>query len=140
MSSYLCPTWHPPIHPHGSDATWRCHNGRHQLRPSRASAVMALQHVPADIHSQCGLGHDPHFIKQIKQVVVIHVMDRARIDHFVVARGRGMPSCMPRHSILYATSHLLLPHNSNLTEVIFIQRNYYGCYHINQMGTRFAPR
>lgn len=108
MSSYLCPTWHPPIHPHGSYATWRCHNGRHQLRPSRASAVMALQHVPADIHSRCGLGHDPHFINQIKQVVVIPVMGRARIDHFVVARAgecqvvcHVIPFYMPPHIYFY---------------------------------------
>ena len=53
-----------------------------------ASAVMALERVPADIRRQGGVARmsDPELILQIKEAVTIPVMAKARIGHFVEAQ------------------------------------------------------
>ncbi|ORY16083.1 SOR/SNZ family-domain-containing protein [Clohesyomyces aquaticus] len=50
-----------------------------------ASAVMALERVPADIRTQGGVARmsDPKMIKEIMDTVTIPVMAKARIGHFV---------------------------------------------------------
>jgi pyridoxal 5'-phosphate synthase pdxS subunit len=50
-----------------------------------ASAVMALERVPADIRAQGGVARmsDPQMIKEIMEAVTIPVMAKARIGHFV---------------------------------------------------------
>ncbi|KAK3080529.1 hypothetical protein LTS18_000520 [Coniosporium uncinatum] len=50
-----------------------------------ASAVMALERVPADIRANGGVARmsDPHLIKDIMAAVTIPVMAKARIGHFV---------------------------------------------------------
>ncbi|KAL9048471.1 MAG: hypothetical protein Q9162_007708 [Coniocarpon cinnabarinum] len=50
-----------------------------------ASAVMALERVPADIRAQGGVARmsDPHLITEIMAAVTIPVMAKARIGHFV---------------------------------------------------------
>merc|ERR1712137_1492434 len=50
-----------------------------------ASAVMALERVPADIRSQGGVARmsDPKMIKEIMDTVTVPVMAKARIGHFV---------------------------------------------------------
>ncbi|GLV57956.1 pyridoxal 5'-phosphate synthase subunit PdxS [Dictyobacter sp. S3.2.2.5] len=52
-----------------------------------ASAVMALERVPADIRAQGGVARmsDPELILQIKEAVTIPVMAKVRIGHFVEA-------------------------------------------------------
>src|SRR5213595_89205 len=52
-----------------------------------ASAVMALERVPADIRAQGGVARmsDPELIIQIKKAVTIPVMAKCRIGHFVEA-------------------------------------------------------
>jgi pyridoxal 5'-phosphate synthase pdxS subunit len=52
-----------------------------------ASAVMALERVPADIRAQGGVARmsDPELILQIKDAVTIPVMAKCRIGHFVEA-------------------------------------------------------
>ena len=52
-----------------------------------ASAVMALERVPADIRAQGGVARmsDPEMIIKIKDAVTIPVMAKARIGHFVEA-------------------------------------------------------
>ncbi|HKW22453.1 MAG TPA: pyridoxal 5'-phosphate synthase lyase subunit PdxS [Ktedonobacterales bacterium] len=52
-----------------------------------ASAVMALERVPADIRAQGGVARmsDPELILQIKEAVTIPVMAKCRIGHFVEA-------------------------------------------------------
>lgn len=52
-----------------------------------ASAVMALERVPADIRAQGGVSRmsDPELIIQIKAAVTIPVMAKCRIGHFVEA-------------------------------------------------------
>ncbi len=54
---------------------------------SGASAVMALERVPADIRAQGGVARmsDPELIMQIKQAVTIPVMAKCRIGHFIEA-------------------------------------------------------
>lgn len=53
-----------------------------------ASAVMALERVPADIRVQGGVARmsDPDMIESIIKVVTIPVMAKARIGHFVEAQ------------------------------------------------------
>ncbi len=53
-----------------------------------ACAVMALTKVPADIRRDGGVARmaDPQKIKEIKQVVTIPVMAKARIGHFAEAQ------------------------------------------------------
>ncbi|KAL0016677.1 hypothetical protein SO802_003746 [Lithocarpus litseifolius] len=53
-----------------------------------ACAVMALEHVSADIRAQGSVARmsDPQLIKEIKQAVTIPVMAKARIGHFVEAQ------------------------------------------------------
>jgi pyridoxal 5'-phosphate synthase pdxS subunit len=53
-----------------------------------ATAVMALERVPADIRAQGGIARmaDPTKIKEIIQAVTIPVMAKARIGHFVEAQ------------------------------------------------------
>jgi pyridoxal 5'-phosphate synthase pdxS subunit len=53
-----------------------------------ASAVMALERVPADIRRDGGVARmsDPSMIKGIQQAVTIPVMAKARIGHFVEAQ------------------------------------------------------
>ena len=53
-----------------------------------ATAVMALERVPADIRVQGGVARmsDPDMIEGIKAVVTIPVMAKARIGHFVEAQ------------------------------------------------------
>jgi pyridoxal 5'-phosphate synthase pdxS subunit len=53
-----------------------------------ASAVMALERVPADIRVQGGVARmsDPEMIEGIKAAVTIPVMAKARIGHFVEAQ------------------------------------------------------
>ncbi len=52
-----------------------------------ATAVMALERVPADIRAQGGVARmsDPELIIQIKEAVTIPVMAKCRIGHFVEA-------------------------------------------------------
>jgi len=52
-----------------------------------ASAVMALERVPADIRAQGGVARmsDPELILKIKEAVTIPVMAKCRIGHFVEA-------------------------------------------------------
>ena len=52
-----------------------------------ASAVMALERVPADIRSQGGVARmsDPALVSAIKEAVTIPVMAKCRIGHFVEA-------------------------------------------------------
>jgi pyridoxal 5'-phosphate synthase pdxS subunit len=52
-----------------------------------ASAVMALERVPADIRTHGGVARmsDPELIIQIKEAVTIPVMAKCRIGHFVEA-------------------------------------------------------
>src|SRR5574340_1774024 len=52
-----------------------------------ASAVMALERVPADIRAQGGVARmsDPELIIKIKETVTIPVMAKCRIGHFVEA-------------------------------------------------------
>ena len=54
---------------------------------SGASAVMALERVPADIRAQGGVARmsDPELILSIKEAVTIPVMAKCRIGHFVEA-------------------------------------------------------
>ena len=53
-----------------------------------AVAVMALERVPADIRREGGVARmsDPKMIREIKEVVSIPVMAKARIGHFVEAQ------------------------------------------------------
>src|SRR5271154_249861 len=53
-----------------------------------ASAVMALERVPADIRRDGGVARmsDPEMINGIQEVVTIPVMAKARIGHFMEAR------------------------------------------------------
>jgi pyridoxal 5'-phosphate synthase pdxS subunit len=53
-----------------------------------ASAVMALERVPADIRKDGGVARmsDPKMIKEIMEAVTIPVMAKARIGHIVEAR------------------------------------------------------
>src|SRR6059058_3740713 len=53
-----------------------------------ASAVMALERVPADIRRDGGVARmsDPEMIEGIKAVVTIPVMAKARIGHFAEAQ------------------------------------------------------
>src|SRR3979409_2456618 len=53
-----------------------------------ASAVMALERVPADIRRDGGVARmsDPEMIEGIKAAVTIPVMAKARIGHFVEAQ------------------------------------------------------
>jgi len=53
-----------------------------------ATAVMALERVPADIRAQGGIARmaDPTKVKEIIQAVTIPVMAKARIGHFVEAQ------------------------------------------------------
>ena len=55
---------------------------------SGASAVMALERVPADIRADGGVARmsDPKLIKEIMQAVTIPVMAKVRIGHFVEAQ------------------------------------------------------
>src|SRR4051794_37567910 len=54
-----------------------------------ASAVMALERVPADIRRDGGVARmsDPAMIEGIKAAVTVPVMAKARIGHFVEAQG-----------------------------------------------------
>src|SRR6266705_1113871 len=54
-----------------------------------ASAVMALERVPADIRAQGGVARmsDPELIIQIKEAVTIPVMAKCRIGTFVEAES-----------------------------------------------------
>ncbi len=53
-----------------------------------ASAVMALERVPADIRVDGGVARmsDPALIKEIQKSVSIFVMAKCRIGHFVEAQ------------------------------------------------------
>src|SRR4029450_7966156 len=53
-----------------------------------ATAVMALERVPADIRRDGGVARmsDPEMIEAIKAAVTIPVMTKARIGHFVEAQ------------------------------------------------------
>jgi pyridoxal 5'-phosphate synthase pdxS subunit len=53
-----------------------------------ASAVMALERVPADIRRDGGVARmsDPEMIEGIKQIVTVPVMAKARIGHFAEAQ------------------------------------------------------
>ncbi|MCI2108797.1 MAG: pyridoxal 5'-phosphate synthase lyase subunit PdxS [Bacteroidales bacterium] len=53
-----------------------------------ACAVMALEHIPADIRAAGGVSRmsDPKMIKSIQQAVSIPVMAKCRIGHFVEAQ------------------------------------------------------
>lgn len=55
---------------------------------SGASAVMALERVPADIRATGGVARmsDPSMVEEIMKVVSIPVMAKARIGHFVEAK------------------------------------------------------
>src|SRR5258706_7342158 len=53
-----------------------------------ASAVMALERVPAQIRAQGGVARasDPEMIRSIQEAVSIPVMAKCRIGHFIEAR------------------------------------------------------
>jgi pyridoxal 5'-phosphate synthase pdxS subunit len=53
-----------------------------------ASAVMALERVPADIRAEGGVARmaDPTIVEEVMKVVSIPVMAKARIGHFVEAK------------------------------------------------------
>ncbi|MCL6459314.1 MAG: pyridoxal 5'-phosphate synthase lyase subunit PdxS [Gorillibacterium sp.] len=53
-----------------------------------ASAVMALERVPADIRAAGGVARmaDPTIVEQVMKVVTIPVMAKARIGHFIEAK------------------------------------------------------
>lgn len=76
--------------------TWyteRGSDGKNQARIAEeagASAVMALERVPADIRAQGGVARmsDPKMIKEIMETVTIPVMAKARIGHFVECQVR----------------------------------------------------
>ena len=53
-----------------------------------AAAVMALEHIPADIRAVGGVSRmsDPKMIKEIQEAVSIPVMAKVRIGHFVEAQ------------------------------------------------------
>ena len=53
-----------------------------------ASAVMALERVPADIRAAGGVSRmaDPTIVEDVMRVVSIPVMAKARIGHFVEAK------------------------------------------------------
>jgi len=53
-----------------------------------ASAVMALERVPADIRAAGGVARmaDPIIVEQVMKVVTIPVMAKARIGHFIEAK------------------------------------------------------
>jgi len=53
-----------------------------------ASAVMALERVPADIRAAGGVARmaDPTIVEQVMKVVTIPVMAKARIGHYVEAK------------------------------------------------------
>jgi len=55
---------------------------------SGASAVMALERVPADIRREGGVARmsDPKMVREIKESVSIPVMAKVRIGHFVEAQ------------------------------------------------------
>jgi pyridoxal 5'-phosphate synthase pdxS subunit len=59
----------------------------HIAEDAGASAVMALERVPADIRTQGGVARmsDPELIIKIKEAVTIPVMAKCRIGHFVEA-------------------------------------------------------
>jgi pyridoxal 5'-phosphate synthase pdxS subunit len=67
-----------------------------------ATAVMALERVPADIRVDGGVARmsDPEMIEGIKDAVTIPVMAKARIGHFVEAqilrRSASTTSTSPR--------------------------------------------
>ena len=60
----------------------------HIAEDAGASAVMALERVPADIRAQGGVARmsDPELIIKIMETVSIPVMAKARIGHFVEAQ------------------------------------------------------
>ena len=80
--------------------TWyagRGSDGKKQARIAEeagASAVMALERVPADIRAQGGVARmsDPKMIKEIMETVTIPVMAKARIGHFVECQVRFFAS------------------------------------------------
>ncbi len=53
-----------------------------------AMAVMGLEHVPADIHAQCGVSRrsDPDMIETIIAAVSIPAITKVRIGHLVEAQ------------------------------------------------------
>jgi pyridoxal 5'-phosphate synthase pdxS subunit len=53
-----------------------------------ASAIMALERVPADIRAAGGVARmaDPSMVEEIMKVVTVPVMAKARIGHFVEAK------------------------------------------------------
>ena len=53
-----------------------------------ATAVMALERVPADIRRDGGVARmsDPEMIEEIKNTVTVPVMAKARIGHFAEAQ------------------------------------------------------
>ena len=55
---------------------------------ARASAIMALERVPADIRAAGGVSRmaDPSIVEDVMRVVSIPVMAKARIGHFVEAK------------------------------------------------------
>jgi pyridoxal 5'-phosphate synthase pdxS subunit len=61
-----------------------------------ASAVMALERVPADIRAQGGVARmsDPKMIKEIMEAVTIPVMAKARIGHFVECQVCSLETVM----------------------------------------------
>jgi pyridoxal 5'-phosphate synthase pdxS subunit len=78
-----------------------------------ASAVMALERVPADIRAQGGVARmsDPKMIKEIMDSVTIPVMAKARIGHFVecqvscpYARRTTNPKMQPYRSTTLTSS------------------------------------
>src|SRR6202165_2253737 len=59
-----------------------------QAEDAGATAVMALERVPADIRRDGGVARmtDPALIEDIKAAVTVPVMAKARIGHFVEAQ------------------------------------------------------
>lgn len=60
----------------------------HIAEDAGACAVMALEHIPADIRAAGGVSRmsDPHMIKSIQEAVSIPVMAKCRIGHFAEAQ------------------------------------------------------
>lgn len=72
-----------------------------------ASAVMALERVPADIRKDGGVARmsDPQMIKEIMETVTIPVMAKARIGHFVECQVRPPQVPTKRISPFSGQSH-----------------------------------
>ena len=105
-----------------------------------ASAVMALERVPADIRAQGGVARmsDPQMIIDIKEAVTIPVMAKCRIGHFVEAeilQAIGA-DCIDESEVLtpadeqyHVNKHLWVAHTCHATLSANIGRHTLQCHH-----------